>query len=133
MGDFSLAFQNITTKSIKKTENVIKKTVFDLTSSIIGATPVDSGRLKGNWQVDLNTNSNNSIIDIEDKTGNTATAKAQSKILNSKVPFYYMISNNLPYASYIEYGGSKIKAPQGMVRINVQRFNKFLKDNAKGL
>ena len=131
MGDFSLSFQNITTKSIKATENVIKKTVFDLTSSIIGATPVDSGRLKGNWQVDLNTNSNNSIIDIEDKTGNTATAKAQSKILNSKVPFYYMISNNLPYASYIEYGGSKIKAPQGMVRINIIRFNQFLKDNVK--
>lgn len=129
MGDFSLAFQNISTKSIKATENVIKKTVFDLTSSIISDTPVDTSRAKNNWFVTFDTPSDNTI-DTLDNSGNTAINKANSKIMNNKVPMVYWINNNLPYIMRLEYGWSK-QSPSGMVRLNIQRFNKYLKDNIK--
>lgn len=129
MGDFSLVFQNITTKSIKKTENVIKKTVFDLTSSIISDTPVDTSRAKNNWFVTFDTPSDNTI-DTLDNSGNTAINKANTKIMNNKIPMVYWINNNLPYIMRLEYGWSK-QSPSGMVRLNIQRFNKFLKDNTK--
>ena len=143
MGDFSLAFQNIATKSIKKTENVIKKTVFDLTSSIISDTPADTSRAKNNWFVTFDTPNDNTFRTL-DETGSVAINKASDKIINNKVPMVYWIQNNLPYIAKLEFGlypktsttgktlnGYSVKANQGMVRINVQRFNKFLKDNVK--
>jgi len=143
MGDFSLAFQNISTKSIKATENVIKKTVFDLTSSIISDTPVDTSRAKNNWFVTFDTPSDNTI-DTLDNSGNTAINKANSKIMTNKVPMIYWIQNNLPYISKLEYGlypkksktgktinGFSVQAPAGFVRLNIIRFNKFLKDNIR--
>lgn len=131
MGDFSLSMDNLLKQIDKNKDDIIKKTVFDLTSAIIKDTPVDTGRARSNWQIDLNTNSNDSIIDEADIGGNKAINKAQDKIMNNKVPYYYMISNNLPYIERLEFGWSK-QSPQGMVRINILRFNQFFKQNTKG-
>lgn len=132
MGDFSLSMDNLLKQIDKNKDDIIKKTVFDLTSSFIKDTPVDTGRARANWQVDLNTNNNESIInDISDRSGSKAINNAQNKIMNNNVPFYYMISNNLPYIERLEYGWSK-QSPQGMVRINILRFNQFFKNNTKG-
>lgn len=143
MGDFSLAFQNITTKSIKKTENIIRATVFDVEKEIISNSAVDTGRYKANWQVTLNTPAT-STIDAEDKTGNTTIAKNKAVIFNNPIPLVYWIINNLDYAMKAEYGlwttkpstaktigGYSRTSPNGAVRITLQRFNKFLKDNIK--
>lgn len=143
MSDFSLAFQNITTKSIKKTENVIKKTVFDLTSSIIQGSPTDTGRFRGNWQVSFDTPTDNKLSNL-DKSGNATISKIGTQINSNKVPLVYWINNNLPYGNSLEYGlypknsktgktinGFSVQAPMGFVRINVSRFNKYLKDNIK--
>lgn len=143
MSDFSLAFQNITTKSIKKTENVIKKTVFDLTSSIIQGSPTDTGRFRGNWQVSFDTPTDNKLSNL-DKSGNATISKIGTQINSNKVPLVYWINNNLPYGNSLEYGlypknsktgktinGFSVQAPMGFVRLNIIRFNKFLKDNIK--
>jgi hypothetical protein len=46
------------------------------------------------------------------------------------VPIF--LSNSLPYAARIEFDGwSHTKAPQGMVRRNVARFNQLLRENEK--
>lgn len=129
MGDFSLAFKQINDKTDKQLNRIIKKTVFDLTSSIISDTPVDTSRAKNNWFVTFDTPSDNTI-DTLDNSGNTAINKANTKIMNNKVPMVYWINNNLPYIMRLEYGWSK-QSPAGMVRLNIQRFNKFLKDNIK--
>ena len=143
MGDFSLAFQNITTKSIKTTENVIKKTVFDLTSSIIQGSPTDTGRFRGNWQVSFDTPTDNKLSNL-DKSGNATISKIGTQINSNKIPLVYWINNNLPYGNSLEYGlypknsktgktinGFSVQAPMGFVRLNIIRFNKFLKDNIK--
>lgn len=143
MGDFSLAFQNIATNSIKTTENIIRATVFDVEKEIISNSAVDEGRYKANWQVTLNTPAT-STIDAEDKTGNTTINKNKAVIFNNPVPLVYWITNNLDYAMKAEYGlwttkpntaktigGYSRTSPNGAVRITLQRFNKFLKDNIK--
>lgn len=41
----------------------------------------------------------------------------------------FTLTNNLPYAERLEYGWSN-QAPQGMVRVNVARFNTLLEEEA---
>jgi hypothetical protein len=131
MGDFSLSMDNLLKQVDGNVENVVKKSVFDLTSAIIKDTAVDSGRLRANWQVSFNQSIDNEI-DTIDKTGNETIAKVSTKINNNKVPLVYWIQNNLPYAQKIEYGGSPQNNRRGMVRINILRFNQFFKQNTKG-
>lgn len=129
MGDFSLSMDKLLDGYTGNVEKIVKKTVFDLTSSIIKDTPVDSGRARANWQVSFN----NSVGDISnnlDKSGSEAISKASTQINSNKIPYVYWIQNNLPYIQRLEYGWSK-QSPTGMVRINILRFNKFLRDNTR--
>ena len=62
-------------------------------------------------------------------------------ILSIKDWSTFTVTNNLPYSEVIEFGGYKDgpnttggfskKAPQGVVRVNIMRFNKLLADEAK--
>jgi hypothetical protein len=130
MGDFSLSMDNLLKQVNGNVENVVKKSVFDLTSAIIKDTAVSSGALRANWQVSFNQ-SIDSKVDNLDVTGNETITKVATQINNNKVPLVYWIQNNLPYAEKIEYGGSPQNNRRGMVRINILRFNEFFKDNTK--
>lgn len=129
MGDFSLVFKNINDKTEQQLNRIIKKSVFDLTSAIIKDTPVDTSRAKNNWLVSFDSPIDNTVNTL-DNSGNTTINKAQNKIIDNPVPTVYWIQNNLAYIMRLEYGWSK-KSPSGMVRKNIIRFNKFLKDNIK--
>lgn len=130
MGDFSLSMNELLKQANGNVENVVKKSVFDLTSAIIKDTAVSSGALRANWQVSFNQ-SIDSKVDNLDVTGNETITKVATQINNNKVPLVYWIQNNLPYAEKIEYGGSPQNNRRGMVRINILRFNEFFKDNTK--
>jgi hypothetical protein len=131
MGDFSLSMNELLKQVNGNVENVVKKSVFDLTSAIIKDTAVSSGALRANWQVSFNQSIDNEL-DTIDKTGNETIAKVSTQINNNKVPLVYWIQNNLPYAEKIEYGGSPQNNRMGMARINILRFNQFFKQNTKG-
>lgn len=143
MADFSLAFKQLNDLTVKETENIIKKSVFDLTSAIIQGSPTDTGRFRGNWQVSFNTPIDSELSNL-DKSGNATISKIGTQINSNKVPLVYWINNNLPYGNSLEYGlypknsktgktinGFSIQAPMGFVRLNIIRFNKFLKDNIR--
>ena len=120
MANFTLDMSKFANKSLGEIEQVVRKTAIDLTTSIIKSTPVDTGRARANWFVSFEGA-------IEDTTDDTNSAKALSnatnKLLNGKIGKYIYIQNNLDYAVKLEYGASK-QAPQGMVRVNVERFAK---------
>ena len=143
MGDFSLAFKQINDKTDKQLNRIIKKTVFDLTSAIIQGSPTDTGRFRGNWQVSFDTPTDRELSNL-DKSGNATISKIGTQINSNKIPLVYWINNNLPYGNSLEYGlypknsktgktinGFSIQAPMGFVRLNIVKFNKFLKDNIK--
>ena len=119
-------------------------TALDMFSSIVKLTPVDKGRLRANWQVDINSMPSGEVSGT-DKTGNKAISKANSKIDQFKKGSIYF-ANNLPYADVAEYGlwglgegatskttrdGFSIQAPYGMVRVTLTNFEQALKKAAQ--
>ena len=97
-------------------------------SGTIMSTPVDTGRLRGNWQASQESQTSGTTADV-DKAGNATIAKAIRKIGGAGSVNYLV--NNLDYAEKIEFGGSS-QAPRGMVRINHARILRIVKQVAAG-
>jgi hypothetical protein len=119
-----------------------------LFSAIIKATPVDTGRARGNWQASIDR-PEYSAIEREDPQGTAAIADMIGKIGGAGVVTW--LSNNLPYIEVLEYGqypnppkrGTRVKgggyevrtvggfsrqAPAGMVRINMARIDQLVRE-----
>jgi hypothetical protein len=91
-------------KSIEQdSEKMLVTLCLSIQSRTIEKTPVDTGRLRNNWFIGVN------------KPAETLVS------YNIKLGDRVYLTNNLPYARRIEYDGwSKVKAPQGMLRITVK-------------
>lgn len=121
MSKFSVDVAKYVAKTKKDVNEVIQGTAISLFRAVIMDTPVDTGRLINNWFATRGGPSTK--VTQGSNTYQGAVARMVSKIEQSESPSYYL-TNNLPYAYRIEYEGwSKVKAPQGMVRKNVNRFN----------
>lgn len=96
-------------------------------SSTVMSTPVDTGRLRGNWQMTLGAPAAG-VTDVADKSGQMVVSTIAQQVGGvGKVNY---LVNNLPYAESIEYGHSK-QAPQGMVRINFIRIKSIIEQTAR--
>jgi hypothetical protein len=121
------------TQWVKKTKTSIeelrKNIIIELFSSVILDTPVDTGRLRGNWIISMD-NPITQEVRILDPSGNETVKKVHD--LTAQLPQgkdkTVFLTNNLPYAYRIEYDGwSHTKAPRGMVRKNFIRVSQNLK------
>ena len=120
---FSGDIEKFSKGSIETADKIRREFILKLFSAVIKDTPVDTGRLRGNWFP---------------KVGSPSREKKETAKENESIPripgnlgkfgdTVYM-SNNLDYAAGIEYEGrSRIKAPAGMVRINIARSGTILK------
>jgi hypothetical protein len=110
---FSDDIRKFNEKTEKKVTKIFRGTALSLFGKIVVRTPVDTGRLRGNWQVQLNSA----------PTGTLDTTKVQdpSEAKRAKLGDAIFIINNLPYAEVIEDGSSK-QAPQGIVKVTVAEF-----------
>ena len=113
-------------KALKAANMVIRGTALDLSSSIIKRTPVKTGRLRGNWQTEIN----GFPISEINSTASQATAKNRQVINTAKIKDAIYFVNNLPYAGVIERGSSS-QAPQGMVAVTISAFKKLVAKNAR--
>jgi hypothetical protein len=77
---------------------------FELFSRVIKASPVDTGRFRGNWDCTLN-NPSEKVTDATDKTGQDTLGKIGAVIETAKGDDNIYLANNLPYARKIEFGG----------------------------
>jgi hypothetical protein len=78
---------------------------------------VNGGRLRANWTFQVGSIN---TATTESTDGLAVLANITAQINASQVGGRAYISNSLPYAQRIEYEGwSKVKAPQGMVRISL--------------
>lgn len=94
--------------------------------AVMEATPVDEGRLRGNWMVSIDTPSNATTDEVENiKNGAPVSQKETLKINNEVAKFSLgasiHLTNNMPYARRIEYEGWSNQAPAGMLRVTVER------------
>lgn len=116
-------------KTIQGVEKLRKAIVLELFSSTILDTPVDEGRLRGNWQISSGAPETNTV-EITDPTGETTVKKVEDFTRGLKPDqAAVFLTNNLPYAYRVEYDGwSHTKAPAGMVRKNFIRVSQNLKN-----
>lgn len=128
MSGFTLDIKNFVEKAKKNPETVARQVSFKLFSAVIKASPVDTGRFRMNWQT-AGAVAPSGIIDGTDKGGAAAIGDAASYIFAASDWNEFTLTNNLPYAERLEYGWSN-QAPQGMVRVNVARFNTLLEEEA---
>lgn len=96
-------------------------------SSTVMSTPVDTGRLRGNWMI-TQEHPGYSTIDRFDKSGNAVTAEITQTVGGVGAVNY--LTNNLPYAERIEYGRWSKQAPSGMVRVNFARIKAIISEVA---
>lgn len=116
---------------INESVNTMAKELFEL---VIDRTPVETGRLRSNWYVGLNSISYDSNESLADPSGNPSYARLSvldnSKVFLSKdglislstsvVGWNAHIKDYSFYAYWIEnFGWSKNKAPTGMVKISL--------------
>lgn len=140
---FALDVSAFAAKAKKNPEIVIRQVSIKLFSAVILGSPVDTGRFRMNWQAAGRSPETGTVAGV-DKTGSTSINKMASVIVGLKDWYEFTLANNLPYANVIEYGGypgdgpnttggySK-QAPQGVVRVNVKRFNTLLAEEAAKL
>lgn len=94
-------------------EKMFRAKVIGVMNNIVRRTPVDTGRLRGNWNASLNSPDRSTTDSTTPKMG-----EAQSVMQRAGNGDTAYFTNNLPYAGDIESGTSK-QAPIGMMKISV--------------
>lgn len=88
--------------------------------SVVLDTPVDSGRLRANWQQTLDAPAE-TVVATLDPTG-TATLRRGERAIAAIKPFgTSFLSNNLPYAEVVENGGFVPANPENSPEANKKR------------
>lgn len=111
-------------KAEKAAEMIFRGTFLDLSRLVIRRTPVDTGRLRGNWQTSLNAPASAARY-----SGNPE-GEASKESARAKIGDRLILTNNLPYAGRIERGSSR-QAPKGMVRVTVREFKRHVARQAR--
>lgn len=126
-GSLSLDLSRFVDKTATKLERVKRAVALELFTSIVYDTPVDTGRLRGNWQISIGSPLVG-VVDKLDPSGDRVTREIAAMVGESKLEDVLILRNNLPYAYRIEYEGwSHTKAPDGMMRRNFLRIQQILK------
>lgn len=116
-------------KSEKAIDQTVRAITYALFAEVIDRTPVDTGRLKGNWQLSQGSPIRGTVT-VTDKDGGTTKTKVAAGMGGWGSVTY--LTNNLPYAYRIEYDGwSHTKAPAGMVRVSFARIQQIVAREAR--
>lgn len=97
-------------------DQVVRKCALAVDATVVLATPVDTGRARANWQVELNGPAQGTTTKVS-PSGAESIAAAKSKIAQYKgtAPNAAIhITNNLPYIGKLNDGYSA-QAPAGYV------------------
>lgn len=111
-------------------DKTIRAVCLAVTKEVVERTPVDTGRLRGNWFATIGAPSA-AVTEAVDKSGRATITRAKPAI--DKAPgTQFWLTNNLSYAMRIEFEGwSTIKAPAGMVRITAENVRANVREEAQ--
>lgn len=107
--DFALQVQSFMDRAKQQVDRIVLASVLELRTRIIVRTPVDTGRLRNNWQLGVDSQPAGNL-DYDPKRRSLA-ASAVPVVAAQNAAFakagqdhtYYLV-NNLPYARRQEYG-----------------------------
>lgn len=129
-GPFQGQLNAFQAKAMRYVDQVRRASILELFRLVIMSTPVDTGRLRGNWQTTINAPAI-AELDRLDPNGGIALAEVLANMGGLLDVVYF--SNNLPYVERIEYDGWSAQAPEGMVRRHVAMWGRIVEAQARAL
>lgn len=129
-GRFETQLRGFGITALDKVDKVRRASVLELFKLVIYATPVDTGRLRGNWQTTINTPAG-SMREVLDPSGGAALAEVMANMGGLLDVVWF--TNNLPYVERIEYDGWSRQAPEGMVRKHIAQWQRIVSAKAAAL
>jgi hypothetical protein len=105
-------------------DQAVRKIALGIFANIVTASPVDTGRFRGNWLIGLQSRPTEQL-DVEVKDPTAVTQREGEKLGEAKAGITIYLSNNLPYALRLEYGYSR-QAPAGMVRTTIANLDQIV-------
>ena len=126
MTDTRQRFNSAFKRFEKSVAAVPRKIMLEMDSQIVSGTPVDTGAAKGGWIPSLGAASQ-VVSENLDKTGEQTIANAQEMHAQSDGYQVMFLSNRLPYIERLENGHSKLQAPNGWVKLAIQRVASIFK------
>lgn len=120
---FNAALTKATKKIDGDIQKFIKQVCIETFRRFIMRTPVDTGRARGNWQIEINRPASGTIEEgLWDQVFEKGTAK-----LAMIPPFSIVhITNNIEYVYHLEYVRRSRQHPEGMVEITLQEMKTWL-------
>lgn len=112
-GSFGLDISKFAEKAKGRLDLVVRKISLDLFSRVIMATPVDTGRARGNWAVRIGSVPRG-VLELTDKEGTATISAADAAVLQLKAGDVIFLGNSVAYIKLLEDGSSK-QAPAGMI------------------
>lgn len=98
-------------------ERAMRGAAISCFSQIIKASPVDTGRFRGNWFAS-GLSPSSKVTESKDENGNATVENMTEVVIRVKDWHQFFLTNNLPYAEVIEYGGFNTKTGQSRKTIN---------------
>lgn len=129
-GRFERQLRGFGVTALDKVDKIRRASVLELFKLVIYASPVDTGRLRGNWQTTINSPAT-AATTRDDPSGAAALAEAMANL--GSLADVVWFSNNLPYAERIEYEGWSRQAPEGMVRRHIAQWQRIVSAKAQAL
>jgi hypothetical protein len=123
-------WKKIESKIDRTLDQGIRATLLEVSTAIIKGTPADTGRARGNWQASIGRGATGEVSVDSVRSGEAKAIAEVNQKASVAVGDLYYLTNNLPYIERLEYGWSK-QAPGGMVRKNMQNFNRLLVKNIR--
>lgn len=115
-------------------DKVFRGSALSLFTRIIRRTPVLTGRLVSNWQIEFDKQSAKKASGSRSsKAGaqSTSIKKTADKMADATTRNTVYFTNNLPYAKVIEDGASTVKSPEGMVKVSLLEFKRHVAKEAR--
>lgn len=139
---FNVDLNRILKKAGDNATAIAKKVALELYSKVVQKSPVDSGRLRGNWNVSINSiDSSEYGIDagsLGSLPSGSGLVRSVSALSSFKIGDTIFVTNNMPYVYKLEYGlyndgaktvgGYSRQAPQGFVRITYKEVTSDLEN-----
>jgi len=124
----------------RRASEVQRAVALQLTSSVITRTPVDTGRLRGNTNVEIGRADGSTSAS---RTEQQALSAGRAKIAEFDPGDVLFITNAMPYMRKIEYGqygsgpktvnGYSRQAPQGVFRVTAEEFAQAVRRAARNV
>lgn len=123
-GSFAQQLQEFRDETLDTMDEVFRRVMIEIGTTVIRLSPVDTGRFRGNWQFTVDAPASASL-DNYDPDGHETIAKLVADVQQLSYGQTAYLVNNLIYAIPLEYGHSG-QAPAGMVRITLAGFQQMV-------